>query len=79
MACGLPAVATEATAGPDIIDATMGRIVASGNVEALVETLRWFAANRNHLAAMKVAARAKAETFTWARYRRCVSEAVAGM
>jgi glycosyltransferase involved in cell wall biosynthesis len=79
MACGLPVVATEATAGPDIIDATMGRIVASGNVDALVETLRWFAAKRNHLPAMKVAARAKAETCTWARYRRCVSEAVAGM
>jgi len=74
MACGLPIVATEAT--PDILDESCTRIIPSGNVEALVETLRWFDRNRHRLPGMKQAARAKAETCTWANYRRCVSEAV---
>ena len=76
MACGLPVVATEATAGPDILDEATGKIIPSGNVDALAEALRWFDQNRDHLSAMKTAARAKAETCTWANYRKCVSEAV---
>jgi glycosyltransferase involved in cell wall biosynthesis len=79
MACGLPAVATKATAGPDIFDTTMGRIIPSGSVDALIETLRWFSDNREKVPSMKSAARAKAESCTWAHYRQCVSEAVRGM
>lgn len=79
MACGLPAVATEATAGPDILDAAIGKIIPSGSVDALVEALHWFVNHRDQLPAMKSAARAKAETCTWAHYRRCVSEAVANL
>jgi glycosyltransferase involved in cell wall biosynthesis len=77
MACGLPAVATEATAGPDFIDGAIGKIISCGNVDELVETMRWFAQNRDNLPAMKAAARAKAERCTWAHYRQCVSDAVA--
>jgi alpha-maltose-1-phosphate synthase len=77
MACGLPVVATEATAGPDILNEATGKVIPSGDVDALVESLRWFAQNRNRLSAMKSAARAKAETCTWTNYRQCVSKAVA--
>ena len=79
MACGLPAIASDATAGPDILDQSNGRITKAGEIDALVDSLRWFAANRDQLPAMRLAARAKAESCTWENYRRCVSEAVAGM
>jgi glycosyltransferase involved in cell wall biosynthesis len=77
MACGLPVVATEATAGPDMIGATSGRIISSGSVEDLIQTMRWFAQNRDCLPAMKSAARARMEGCTWRHYRRRVSDAVA--
>jgi glycosyltransferase involved in cell wall biosynthesis len=79
MACGLPVAATEATAGPDVLDDLCGRIISAGDEEALIETLRWFANHRDELPAMKIAARVKAETCTWVNYRRCVSEAVANL
>jgi starch synthase len=77
MGCGLPVVATEATAGPDILDEKSGKVIPSGSVDALVEVLRWFSENRNRLPEMSRAARAKAELCTWANYRQCVSSAVA--
>lgn len=76
MACGLPVIASVHSAGPDVLDASCGRVVAAGDVEQLIETLRWFGANREQLPAMKRAARAKAEIFTWEKYRAAVSEAV---
>lgn len=77
MACGLPAIATTATAGPDILDEMTGRIIKEGDLDQLVESLRWFATNRDRLPSMRDAARRKAETFTWEHYRDCVSRAVA--
>jgi glycosyltransferase involved in cell wall biosynthesis len=79
MACGLPVVTTEATAGPDILNETCGQILPTSNADALVNTLYWFAANCEKIPAMKIAARAKAETCTWANYRRDVSDAVASL
>jgi starch synthase len=76
MACGLPAVATEATAGPDVITDPCGKIVPTGSIEALIESLRWFDNNRDKVTAMSQAARSRAEQFTWEEYRRCVTEAV---
>jgi len=77
MACGLPVIASGHSAGPDILDESCGRVVAAGDLEQLVETLRWFDVNRSRLSEMKNAARAKAETFTWDKYRASVSNAVA--
>ena len=76
MACGLPVIASEATAGPDVITDTCGRVVPTGSVDALVESLRWFDKNRDQLPKLSRAARAKAEMFSWENYRRCVTEAV---
>lgn len=76
VACGLPVIASDATAGVDILDETTGRLFAAGDLDGLVESLRWFADHRDRLPAMRRAARAKAETYTWENYRRCVSEAV---
>jgi glycosyltransferase involved in cell wall biosynthesis len=79
MACGLPVITTEATAGPDILDDGCGRIVPSGEVEQWVEMLRWFGSHRDGLPAMRAAARARAGQHGWKHYRDCVTAGVAGL
>jgi starch synthase len=76
LGCGLPAIATEATAGPDVMTEACGHLVPTGNLDALVESLRWFDRNRERLPALSEAARAHAEHCTWDNYRRCVTAAV---
>ena len=77
MACGLPAIASEATAGPDVLTPACGRLVPTGDPEALVESLGWFEQHRGQLPELSRAARGQAERCTWENYRRCVTEAVA--
>ena len=77
MACGLPVIASDATAGVDVLDVDTGRLFAAGDLDGLVECLRWFGDHRERLPVMSNAARAKAATYTWENYRRCVSKAVA--
>jgi glycosyltransferase involved in cell wall biosynthesis len=78
MACGLPAIASTATAGVDVLTEDSGRVLPVGNLDILVDTLRWFDQNRQRLAAMGRAARQQAELCTWQRYRSAVREATAG-
>jgi starch synthase len=77
LASGLPVLSTRASGADDLIDDACGRLVPIGNLEALVECLRWFDKNRGQLAAMSRAARVQAERCNWGKYRRSVSEAVA--
>ena len=77
MACGLPAIATDATAGADVLTESSGRVLPVGNLDALVSALRWFDKNRESVPAMGFAARKQAESCTWERYRRSVTEATA--
>jgi glycosyltransferase involved in cell wall biosynthesis len=77
MACGLPVIASEATAAPDVVSEKCGLVLPTGNVEALVESLRWFSTHRARIGAMSRAARMRAQDYSWAHYRRCVSDAVA--
>lgn len=77
MACGLPAITTECTAGPDVLDDDCGRIIEAGNLEAFVASLRWFCQHRDRLPNMSKAARAAAEKRTWKGYRSHVREATA--
>ena len=76
MACGLPAIATDATAGPEVLDDQSGRLMPAGNLDALVSLLRDFSDRRDALPAMRAAARAAASRCTWARYRQAVTQAV---
>jgi glycosyltransferase involved in cell wall biosynthesis len=76
LACGLPAICSESTAGPDVLTESCGRLVPTGNLEALVEGLRWFDRNRDLLPQMSRAARTRAEHCTWKQYRVQVAEAV---
>lgn len=78
MACGLPVITTHASGLSDLVDDSCGRCLAPGDLDALVDSLRWFAAHRDQIPAMKAAARMKAERSTWQHYRNCVAEAVAG-
>jgi len=76
MASGLPVLASDATVAADILDDSCGMVFQRGNSEQLIEGLRYFSNNRDHLPAMKKAARQKAETLSWTKYRQKVSEAV---
>lgn len=75
MACGLPVIASEVT-DREVLPESCGRVLPMGNLDALVEALRWFNLNRDRLPAMRRAVRANAESYTWENYRRRVTEAV---
>ncbi len=77
MACGLPALASDATAGPDVLTESCGRVVPRGALDPLIEALRWFERSRDRLPGMSRAARTEAERWTWEDYRRSVTQAVA--
>lgn len=78
MACGLPVIATDATAGPEVLDDGTGRVLPAGDPKALAEALTWFSMHRDRLPTMKAAARVKAAQCSWRRYRESVTAAVAG-
>jgi alpha-maltose-1-phosphate synthase len=75
MACGLPAIASEATGGADVLTEASGWMLPVGDIDRLVDALRWFDKNRSCVPEMGRAARKKAEECTWNRYRRAVTEA----
>ena len=67
LSAGLPVITTEV--GADAVDGGKnGFVVPIGEVDALVERLRWFSNNRDKIGAMSAAARGKAREFTWERY-----------
>ncbi len=64
MCCGTPVITTPCGGGPECIDdGVEGWIVPPRDVDALVERLRWGAANRDRLAEMGRAARRRAEVY----------------
>ena len=66
MCCGTPVVTTPCGGGPECITSGQdGWLVPERSVDALVETFRQAAANRDRLAAMGAAARRRAERWTW--------------
>jgi glycosyltransferase involved in cell wall biosynthesis len=70
MAQGTPVIATEHTAGPDIIkDGVDGFVVPLRSAEAIAEKLDLLACDRERLIAMKSAAQRKAGSFRWESYR----------
>jgi glycosyltransferase involved in cell wall biosynthesis len=76
MACGLPVIASDATAAPDLLDdGASGRVLPADDVDQWVEVLREVARHRDQLPAMRRAAREAASRCTWKRYRKAVSAA----
>jgi glycosyltransferase involved in cell wall biosynthesis len=77
LSSGLPVLTTPASGWQDVIDTGCGRTTPIGNLDGLVESLRWFEKHREQLPAMSRAAREQAVRTTWENYRRCVTQAVA--
>jgi glycosyltransferase involved in cell wall biosynthesis len=66
MCCATPVVTTPSSGGPECItDGVDGWIVPARDTDALVDRLRAAAADRDRLAAVGRAARARAERWTW--------------
>jgi len=76
LASGLPVLTTKESGMDDAVDRSCGRIVTADALDELVESLRWFAQQRNNLPDMRQAARMKAEECTWDNYRASVAAAV---
>lgn len=77
MACGLAVIASDATAGPDVLTENTGRVTRANDLDALVESLRWANAARDRVASMGRVARSHALGMTWAQYRGKLRAAVA--
>jgi glycosyltransferase involved in cell wall biosynthesis len=70
MAQGTPVIATDHTAGPDVIeDGKDGFMVPIRSAEAISEKLDLLASDREKLMSMKLAARQKAQSRRWENYR----------
>jgi len=65
MACGLSAIASEASIGPEIATAGCGFTSPPGDLDRLVELLRWFERPRDQLPIMG----RRARVCTWSNYR----------
>lgn len=79
MACGLPVIASDATAGPDVLDETNGWVIAPDDLDALVAALRQAATGRDRIRSMGLAARDTARAMSWEGYRTRVSQATASL
>ncbi len=79
LACGLPILSTTHTAAPDlIVDGEQGFIVEPRRTDLLVDRIAWAVNHRIELDAMRRRARARAELFTWERFRSKAADAVRG-
>ncbi len=77
LACGLPILSTTHTAAPDLIeDGAQGFIVDPRDPAMLADRIKWALTHRAELAAMRSAARLRAEYFTWDRFRSGVVAAI---
>jgi glycosyltransferase involved in cell wall biosynthesis len=79
MAQGVPVITTPHTAGPDIItDGADGFIVPIRDAAAIAARLEELHRDRDRLAALGEAARAKAARFTWSAYETALAGLVGG-
>lgn len=77
MACGIPLITTPNAGGSDIVtDGVEGFIIPIRDVEVLKEKLEWCYQHPQELAEMGIAARRKAEQFTWNLYRQKLATSV---
>lgn len=80
LACGLPAIASEASGARDIVrDGVDGFLVPTGDGDALEAAMARFAQDRGLAARMSAAARARAEEFTWNAYGDRWARLLAGL
>jgi glycosyltransferase involved in cell wall biosynthesis len=77
MACGLPAIASDATSGRDLNLEEWGRTVPAGELSALTEALRWFSNQRGSIATFGEVALRQSSKCRWEAYRKKVAASVA--
>jgi glycosyltransferase involved in cell wall biosynthesis len=78
MSCGTPVVTTPCGGGPECItDGVDGWLVPPRDIDALVDVLRGCAAARDRTAAIGLAARARAERWSWKRSGEALADALA--
>lgn len=78
MCSGTPVITTPSSGGPECIDHDVdGWVDPARDVDALVERLRYCAANRDRLHAMGQAARAHAERWSWRDAEQALLRALA--
>jgi glycosyltransferase involved in cell wall biosynthesis len=77
LASGLPILSTTHTAAPDLIEeGKEGFVVEPRRPDLLAERIEWALSHRSELTEMRLAARRKAEYFTWRRFEIGVVDAV---
>ena len=75
MAVGVPVLTTMNTGGPELItDGREGWCVPAHDVDSLVERIEWAYQHRDEVYEMGIAARKRAERWTWADYRRKLAD-----
>ena len=80
MASGLPVISTTSTAAPDLIrDGEEGFVTEPGSVLQLTNSIEYFLRRPEQIQTMGAAARRRAEHFTWERFRKRLTEVVAGI
>ena len=77
MGFGKPGIVSTATGIQDLIaHGTNGLVVPAGDVDALADSLRYFAADRDRLKTMGQAAYATARQYSWRRFRKSIGDLV---
>jgi glycosyltransferase involved in cell wall biosynthesis len=76
MACGLPAIASANCIGPELVTSGSGFVIPPGDLDRLVDLLRWCDSHRDDLPEMGREARSRAMHCTWSNYRGLVARAV---
>jgi glycosyltransferase involved in cell wall biosynthesis len=77
LASGLPILSTTHTAAPDLIEeGREGFVVEPRRPDLLASRIEWALAHRAELADMRLAARSRAEYFTWQRFQDGIVNAV---
>lgn len=74
LACGLPSIVTE-NAGSVVQNGIEGFVVPVRDAQAIQEKIRLLYRDRDLARKMSLAARARAENFSWERYRRRIIDA----
>lgn len=77
MSQGVPVIATKNSCGPDIIAHNEdGWIIPAGEVEPIVDTMKWIFNNKACLANFGSAAIAKSKSWQWEDYRKALTDFV---
>jgi glycosyltransferase involved in cell wall biosynthesis len=79
MACGLPVIVSKHTFGDDVVqDGIDGYVTRIRDAEAIADRLRYLYENPDRRELMAMAARRRAEQFSWERYQDRIVAAVGG-